>query len=96
MTYNFRPAIWLTVYHMQWFSTNYCGCVIRRSPIPRARTNPVTVRAKFVLAAEEDLYSVTELCQRYNISRETGYKGLCRYRDGGMEALTDRSRPPEP
>lgn len=35
-----------------------------------------------------------ELCRRYGISRKTGYKWRERYREGGVEALADRSRRP--
>jgi transposase InsO family protein len=51
-------------------------------------------RAKFVLEAEEGVFSMTELCQRFGISRKTGYKWLGRYRKGGLEALAERSRAP--
>ena len=32
------------------------------------------------------------LCREFSISRKTGYKILNRYKDHGLEALTDRSR----
>jgi putative transposase len=34
------------------------------------------------------------LCREFQISRKTGYKIFCRYRDWGVEGLTDRSRRP--
>jgi putative transposase len=34
------------------------------------------------------------LCREFNISRKTGYKILSRYKDCGIEGLTDRSRRP--
>ena len=34
------------------------------------------------------------LCEEFSISRKTGYKILERYRDCGVEGLTDRSRRP--
>ena len=34
------------------------------------------------------------LCREFGISRKTGYKLYRRYRDSGLEALTDRSRRP--
>src|SRR3954465_13794428 len=34
------------------------------------------------------------LCEEFGISRKTGYKILDRYRDCGVEGLTDRSRRP--
>jgi transposase InsO family protein len=37
---------------------------------------------------------MSALCQRFGISRKTGYKWLKRHREGAMEALQDRSRRP--
>ncbi len=34
------------------------------------------------------------LCREFGISRKTGYKIFNRYKDSGLEALTDRSRRP--
>ena len=38
--------------------------------------------------------SMTEVCQEFGISRKTGYKIFNRYKDSGLEALSDRSRRP--
>jgi transposase len=35
---------------------------------------------------------MSELCREFGISRKTGYKIFNRYRQEGVEALTDRSR----
>jgi len=37
---------------------------------------------------------MTEVCRTFGISRKTGYKIFNRYKDYGLEALTDRSRRP--
>ena len=37
---------------------------------------------------------MTEVCREFGISRKTGYKIFTRYKDQGLEALTDRSRRP--
>jgi transposase len=37
---------------------------------------------------------MTELCREFGISRKTGYKIFDRYKEHGLEALTDRSRRP--
>ena len=37
---------------------------------------------------------VSEVCRDFGISRKTGYKTLSRYKDRGLNALTDRSRRP--
>ena len=52
-------------------------------------------RTRFVLAHEEGVYSVTELCRRYGISRKTAYKWLHRFKEGGLQALADQSRAPK-
>jgi transposase InsO family protein len=38
--------------------------------------------------------TMTEVCRAFGISRKTGYKIFDRYREHGLEALTDRSRRP--
>jgi putative transposase len=63
--------------------------------MPWTHTDPMTERHKFILAHEDQLFSMTELCQRFGISRKTGYKWLRRYREGGLEGLADRSRAPK-
>jgi transposase len=37
---------------------------------------------------------MSDVCREFGISRKTGYKIFNRYRDQGLEALTDRSRRP--
>src|SRR5215207_2596177 len=37
---------------------------------------------------------MTEVCRAFGISRKTGYKIFDRYKEHGLEALTDRSRRP--
>jgi transposase InsO family protein len=51
-------------------------------------------RIRFVMACEENIYTMTELCERFSISRKTGYKWLERYRTEGLEGLQERSRLP--
>ena len=38
--------------------------------------------------------TMSEVCREFGISRKTGYKIFDRYREHGLEALTDRSRRP--
>jgi transposase InsO family protein len=38
--------------------------------------------------------AMTEVCREFGISRKTGYKIFNRYKEHGMEALSDRSRRP--
>jgi transposase InsO family protein len=51
-------------------------------------------RAKFVALLEESLFSMSELCQRFGISRRTGYKWLARFEQSGLDGLKDQSRRP--
>ena len=38
--------------------------------------------------------AMSEVCRQFGISRKTGYKIFNRYKDEGLEALSDRSRRP--
>jgi transposase InsO family protein len=51
-------------------------------------------RARLILEYGRDEQTMTELCEIYRISRETGYYWLRRFRQGGLEALRDLSRAP--
>jgi len=52
-------------------------------------------RARFVEEFDSALYTVTELCRRYGISRKAGYKWLNRWGQEGEQGLQDRSRAPK-
>jgi putative transposase len=52
-------------------------------------------RVRLVLEYEQGEATMTELCRAYEVSRETGYYWLCRYRGGGVERLRDLGRAPE-
>lgn len=51
-------------------------------------------RTTFVGEYLTGLWTMTELCERFAISRKTGYKWLRRYDGGGQPALADQSRRP--
>jgi transposase-like protein len=38
--------------------------------------------------------AMSNVCREFGISRKTGYKIFCRYKEHGLEALSDRSRRP--
>src|SRR5438094_282246 len=57
-------------------------------------TDPMKERLHFVADWDRRLYTVTELCARYGVSRKTGYKWLARYADVGVAGLAERSRAP--
>lgn len=48
-----------------------------------------------VLAYEEGLFTMTELSDRFGISRKTAYKWLKRFEKGGFDGLQDESRAPK-
>ena len=50
-------------------------------------------RLRFV-ARRLDGEKMAPLCREFGISRKTGYKIFHRYKDCGLEGLTDRSRRP--
>lgn len=52
-------------------------------------------REEFVVLASGEAVVMSELCQRFGISRKTGYKWLARYREAGAGGLADRSRRPK-
>ncbi len=59
------------------------------------QTNAKEQRRSFVRDLESGQWSMTELCQRYGVSRPTGYKWLERYTEEGATGLEERSRAPE-
>jgi transposase InsO family protein len=63
--------------------------------MPWSQTDPMKERMKFVVLAQEGLYSMTELCERFGISRQAGYTRLRRYEQEGIEGLTSRSHTPK-
>lgn len=62
--------------------------------MPWLQTNPMDERMRFIVAHSEGLYSTSELCQRFGISRQTGYKWLGRFVAEGVQGLADRSHAP--
>ncbi|WP_042289344.1 helix-turn-helix domain-containing protein [Paraburkholderia mimosarum] len=54
----------------------------------------MSLRQEFVSLAAAQSLPFSELCRRFNISRQTGYKWLECHRDEGSAVLADRSRRP--
>lgn len=52
------------------------------------------LRQEFVSLARQQDLSMAELCRRFGISRQTGYKWLARHAQEGEAGLADRSRRP--
>ena len=49
-------------------------------------------KARFVLEYERDEQTMSELCEQFGVSRETGYVWLRRYRAQGLEGLLELNR----
>ncbi|MGH2362568.1 MAG: helix-turn-helix domain-containing protein, partial [bacterium] len=62
--------------------------------MPWTETAPMKERMRFVTDWERALYSMVELCERYGVSRKTGYRWLARYEGEGPDGLHERSRAP--
>ncbi len=52
-------------------------------------------REKFIEDLRLGLFTVVELCERYGVSRKTGYKCIQRFEELGRHGLEDRSRAPK-
>ncbi len=61
--------------------------------MPWRETSVMDERLRFVARLLEG-EGMSEVCRDFGISRKTGYKIFNRYKDEGLEALTDRSRRP--
>jgi putative transposase len=61
--------------------------------MPWQECSKVNERMRFVARLEEG-EKMAVLCREFEISRKTGYKIYARYKDVGLEGLTDRSRRP--
>jgi hypothetical protein len=53
--------------------------------MPWSETTKMRERVRFMGDLERELFSMTELCQRYRISRQTGYKWVNRYFEEGLD-----------
>lgn len=57
-------------------------------------THVLDERRRFVEDIESGHWSMTELCERYGVTRPTGYKWVARHRVDGCAGLADRRRVP--
>lgn len=62
--------------------------------MPWKECDPVSLREEFCVLAAVEGSNLTTLCERFGISRKTGYKWLARWRAAGPAGLLDRSRRP--
>lgn len=63
--------------------------------MPWREQTTVSLREEFVRLASSPDACMSSLCERFSISRKTGYKWLSRYRTEGVAGLEDRSRRPQ-
>lgn len=57
-------------------------------------TNAEAQRRQFVRSYQSGSWSMTELCERYGITRPTGYKWVARWTAAGEAGLVERDRTP--
>jgi len=62
--------------------------------MPWNETLTMDQKTQFIADYLKELFSFTELCERYGISRKTGYKWVDRYLRDGPAGLDDRKRAP--
>ena len=62
--------------------------------MPWQKVLPMDERMRFISRYESGVWSMSELCRQFGISRKTGYKWLGRYRARGYEGLGERSHRP--
>src|SRR4026208_1451150 len=67
----------------------------RRKSMPWKEWSLMLLRREFVELAVQSEANVKQLCDRFGISRKTGYKWLKRYREAKELGLRDRSRRPQ-
>ena len=63
--------------------------------MPFKELSIMSQRIEFCMLASKSGSNISDLCQRFNITRRTGYKWLHRYIDEGLIGLEDKSRRPE-
>ena len=62
--------------------------------MPWKNITPMEEIIRFVMLAQSDRFTVTDLCEQFGISRTTGYKHLERYAADGLQGLQARSHRP--
>lgn len=63
--------------------------------MPWNHSDPVTERLRFVGLAQAGEFGMKELCERFGVSRQTGYDTLRRYGQHGVDGLKDGSHAPK-
>lgn len=63
--------------------------------MPWRESDAMNERLKFIAAHQAAVYTMSELCARFGISRKTGYKWVARYAAGGVRGLEPGSPAPK-
>lgn len=63
--------------------------------MPWRERSPMDERVQFISDYQRQLFSITELCDRFGVSRKTGYKWIARYNGAGAAGLAPRSSRPQ-
>jgi transposase InsO family protein len=64
----------------------------KKERMPWRKSSVMEEKLRFVFEYQQRERSMTELCARYEIARETGYVWLRRYQAAGLEGLVEQSR----
>src|SRR4030088_3615714 len=62
--------------------------------MPWQERSPMDERVQFISDYQRQLFTMTQLCDRYGISRKTGYVVVGRYEADGVAGLSPRSSRP--
>jgi putative transposase len=62
--------------------------------MPWKQVRPMDEKIRFISDHLMGVFTFAELCDRYGISRKTGYKWVDRYMEHGVDGLKNRSRKP--
>lgn len=62
--------------------------------MPWNEVTPMDEKSLFIADVLRGVLTISEICERYNISRNTGYKLIHRPGEEGPAALLERSRKP--
>lgn len=63
--------------------------------MPWKELKPMDQKIQFIADYTRQVGSISELCQRYGISRKTGYKWIQRYTELGLSGLAEQSKKPQ-
>ena len=57
--------------------------------MPWSETTPMHQKTQFIADYLREIYTISELCERYRISRKTGYKWIKRFIEEGPPGLKE-------